>query len=801
LTENEFLALVVEVLGAKRDPNPQQRDCICASPDTPTMIVAGPGSGKTTVLVLRALRHLLVDRLLPETIMITTFTRKAAREIRSRLIEWGEPMLAHLKSAWADRLDAEYLAFLTQIDVNRFLTGTLDSLCELALADDRQPGQPPLVVLEQFAARVILQRRGGFGDAWKNNTAILKAYLEPYGHGDELRSTTEASYVVSEIADRLVHDRVDEAAYAATRQPKAQRLVMDVINAYRGYLSDRSLVDFTNLEQALFERLSAGQAPSLFSNVRALLVDEYQDTNALQEAIYFAIVRQTEAAFTIVGDDDQSLYRFRGATIELFRAFAQRCAAALGGAEPTPKYLTVNYRSTATVVDFFNGFVLNDSGFDGARIQPLKPVITPHTDATFPVVGMFRESIEELAEDLARMLHQIFRGEGFSGAAGQLPEPIQRNKLGGDVGDAVMLGSTVMEYKRPVWQSQGDPRLPAFLRKELQQRGLAMFNPRGRAIRKVPQVQQLLGLMLECIDPVGPSGQRTYPAMALTNEAKHFFGEWLAAAQSVWASPPPARLDGEELVDVVKAWQAFVLKGKGARDDARDWPVLDIIYSLTPWFPWFEDDPEGQVYLEAISRSAAQAAGFSAFRGILVRDDAQTRSRSVSSAIRDIIAPLAENLIDVDEELMPSVPRDRLNVMTIHQAKGLEFPLVIVDVGSDFKSNHAAHAFKRFPKDPSNVAALENHFAPFTPELGPLRLQRTPLQRTFDDLTRLYYVAYSRPQAVLVLVGTTKNLEFKNPIKNIAMWWRSDGVWPWKPTSWIGKKPPSSVAPPNIILV
>jgi len=87
----------VLVLGAARQPNREQRACLAHDPASPLLIVAGPGSGKTMVLVLRALRHVLVDHVCPEQIMITTFTRKAAKEIRTRLIEWGTPPKPRLK--------------------------------------------------------------------------------------------------------------------------------------------------------------------------------------------------------------------------------------------------------------------------------------------------------------------------------------------------------------------------------------------------------------------------------------------------------------------------------------------------------------------------------------------------------------------------------------------------------------------------------------------------------------------------------------------------------------------------------
>ena len=82
---------------------------------------------------------------------------------------------------------------------------------------------------------------------------------------------------------------------------------------------------------------------------------------------------------------------------------------------------------------------------------------------------------------------------------------------------------------------------------------------------------------------------------------------------------------------------------------------------------------------------------------------------------------------------MPSVPRDRLNIMTIHQAKGLEFPLVIVDIASDFTRNHPKQRFRRFPDEPSSVTLLEDDLASCTP-IGALRTARSAIQRSFEDL-------------------------------------------------------------------
>jgi DNA helicase-2/ATP-dependent DNA helicase PcrA len=155
--------------------------------------------------------------------------------------------------------------------------------------------------------------------------------------------------------------------------------------------------------------------------------------------------------------------------------------------------------------------------------------------------------------------------------------------------------------------------------------------------------------------------------------------------------------------------------------------------------------------------------------------------------------------MEVDEELLTHLPRNHVNLMTIHQSKGLEFPLVIVDIGADFKMNHPKNRFKRFPEDPSNVARLEDDLAPYTP-VGPLRTRRTAIDRTFEDLIRLYYVAYSRAQTALLLVGHTNLLTYTTKIRNIATFWQQAGAWPWQAnTPRPNRRPPASVRPTDIV--
>ncbi len=540
-------------------------------------------------------------------------------------------------------------------------------------------------------------------------------------------------------------------------------------------------MDFALLEARFLQRLAEGRLPRSMQNLQMVLVDEYQDTNPLQEAIYFELVRRTGASLTVVGDDDQALYRFRGATIELFRDFRERAAAQLGCSEPGLVCLEENYRSSQQIIDFFSNHINNDSDFEQSRVPLpapfLRQVIPTMGAAPIGVLGMFRDDPATLAHDLADFLHRVFRQGGRVPLPHEntLAESILPSEAGGDLGDAVMLGSTVAERGRPSWGKPGKLRFPFHLRNELEARGLHVFNPRGLALRDVEIVKIFLGLVLECLDPSPEPGVRgpRQGAIYLTNEANEFLDAWRAAAGSKLAlNERSAR--GELLSDKVARWRRLAVQGQ---DRESEWPLLDIFYSFLPWFPAFQDDPEAQVYLEAITRTVAAASTFSGYKAAVQRDSPH-RERSIDGAIRDVLVPIAEDLVAVDEEIMPSVPRDRLNIMTIHQAKGLEFPLVIVDVSSDFDKAHAAQRFKRFPVQESTVARLENDLADVTP-VGPARRKRTGMQRTFEDLIRLYYVAYSRPQSLLMLVGCQQGLQYRTKIKNVAKFWRSDESWPW----------------------
>jgi DNA helicase II / ATP-dependent DNA helicase PcrA len=370
---------------------------------------------------------------------------------------------------------------------------------------------------------------------------------------------------------------------------------------------------------------------------------------------------------------------------------------------------------------------------------------------------MFRTSRPELARDLAIFIREIFRGGGFKLTSGELIR-VGKN---GNIGDCALL------CPRPGELDAGDnPRLPLLLRQELQaeEPRLEVFNPRGEDLTTVPIIERFGGLLLECIDPDATNGN-------LPPTVVQMFATWRQRAVDFANSKdvPPG------LVDYAIGWIE-----RNPNRSGYTWPrrvsVLELVYGLAHYFPELHNEPEGQLYLEMFTRQLAVCEQIGKFKATIVRDPADPglEAASIKELLRDFIVPIASGTVGINEELVDAFPRGRLPVLSIHQSKGLEFPLTIVDVGSEFQKNSAAQAFKRYPSGPAMPHVLEDSMRPFS-ELGvPARSGR---DRAFDDLERLFFVAFSRPQNVLLLVGLTAALP--GGIANLGTGWRRDGICPW----------------------
>ena len=772
------------VAGDPQRENPNQKQIVNAAPNTSLFVIAGPGSGKTTSATLRILKLIYVDALPPEAVFATTFTRKAASMLRSRITAWGEEMRDRFGAAFPERK-----ALLDLLDLNRVRVGTLDSLAQDILNDNKRAGDPrPSPVEEHVLTSIMLTEAIFQSDVsrWGAKSNSVGAFLRPLFPQNWNHDPGRAQAFI-ELRQRFLNDQVDRPRLRASADPttaEGEGLIasLDAIERFENAINQREIYDFASINEAFLEGLSTDRLATFLSELRFVLVDEYQDTNYLQEAIYFrlaAAAAKNGGSISVVGDDDQSLYRFRGATVELFAGFEQRLAASVG-ITPVRIPLDRNYRSTPQIVQFVNDYVQLDPAYAAARV-PGKPALQ-HGGAnnnSYPVFGLFRQSEQAVADAIARLVAKLQSGTPIIVPAANGEEfEIALNSQDGSAGDVAVLTYSTREFGERTPQGVGRRRFPRKLRDALDAAAppVKVFNPRGCPLRDIPQVQELLGNVLDCIDPDGHvQGQ-----MSTLTAHLNCLDEWRTVARD----RRPAR--ASELSQFVQSW--------GTRTPTRPAtiarvPLNDVIFKLITWLPDFQNDIEHLAWLEAVQRGVSAAAVLQGFGGDVIFDKANPYSdiavASLKQVYRRILIPIADGIIDVSEDVLETLPMDRVNVMTIHQAKGLEFPITIVDVGTALEDLRWMTPRNRYPNHPDTPHVLEDAFRPFSNINLPNRSGR---DRAFDDLVRNYFVAFSRAQDVLVLAGHNYSYHPK-PAGTKAChvgsgWIRPSGaaqnLWPWE---------------------
>jgi DNA helicase-2/ATP-dependent DNA helicase PcrA len=297
--------------------------------DGPLLVVAGAGTGKTQVITRRIAWLIATRRARPAEVLALTFTDKAADEMQLRvdqLVPYGYTDTAiSTFHAFGDRLIREFafelglppdVRVLSRAEVVIFLR---EHLFELELNEYRPLGDPTRFL---SALAALFSR-------CKDEDVSPDAYL------------AHAEWLASQAAGAST-DEAGAATEAARRQ-------LELARAYRRYqelLAAGGFIDFGD-QVALALRLvreSAAVRAEIQARFRYVLVDEFQDTNRAQSELV-ALIAQPHRNVTVVGDDDQSIYKFRGAAISNILEFQERYRGA------RVVVLRRNYRSLQPILD------------------------------------------------------------------------------------------------------------------------------------------------------------------------------------------------------------------------------------------------------------------------------------------------------------------------------------------------------------------------------------------------------------------------------------------------------------------
>ena len=312
------------------DPlNDAQRQAVTA-PDEPVLVVAGAGSGKTRVLVHRIAWLVQVENVSPLAILAVTFTNKAAAEMRGRI------------------------GALLEMPVDAMWVGTFHGLAHRLLRRHwREAGLPQdFQIIDADDQQRLLRR--------------LVRDLE----------LDEGTWVPREI-QWFINGQKDEGKrpdHISDDGEPARRQLIHLYREYQQICENRGLVDFAELLLRAHELWLNN--PELLARYqrrfRHVLVDEFQDTNAIQYAWLRILAGKNGVPF-VVGDDDQSIYRWRGARMEHLGRFQKDFPGT-----QTIK-LEQNYRSSGTILKAANAIISNNAGrlgkelwTDGSDGEPLR---------------------------------------------------------------------------------------------------------------------------------------------------------------------------------------------------------------------------------------------------------------------------------------------------------------------------------------------------------------------------------------------------------------------------------------------
>jgi len=349
--------------------NPQQRQAVLHE-GTPLLIVAGAGSGKTAVLTRRIAYLLAARDVGVGQVLAITFTNKAAAEMRERVVGLVGPQA---RSMWVSTFHSTCVRILRN---QASLLPGLNSNFSIYDADDSR--------------RLLMMIGKDMGlDAKRHSPRMLANAISNYKN--ELVDPEQAAAALTDTSDELTRITVEVYAEYQRRLRAANALDFDDLIGETVWV----LQHYPNIAQYYRRRF------------RHVLVDEYQDTNHAQYVLVRELVGLEEvdgltpSELCVVGDADQSIYAFRGATIRNIEDFERDFPNA------TTIMLEQNYRSTQTILDAANAVIRNNAGRREKRLW---------TDAGAgdPIVGYVAENEHDEARFVAEEIEALVSDGDYS---------------------------------------------------------------------------------------------------------------------------------------------------------------------------------------------------------------------------------------------------------------------------------------------------------------------------------------------------------------------------------------------------
>jgi DNA helicase-2/ATP-dependent DNA helicase PcrA len=561
------------------DLNPPQRDAVLAG-DGPLLVLAGAGSGKTRVIAHRIAYLLGVRKIDPRHVLAVTFTNKAAGEM-ARRVE----------------------ALLAPVGIRPPIIATFHSAC--------------VRILRQHGEHIGLPRHFTIYDE-DDRVALVKECMREGELADRSFTPSAAGHRISYLKNQMIG--VQDALRDA-RGPWEQKAAL-VYSRYEKRLKETGAADFDDL-LLLVVRLFT-EVPEVLAYYRALwrhvLVDEYQDTNRAQYRI-IRLLTAEHRNVCVVGDPDQSIYKWRGADLNNILDFEKD----FPGTRVVK--LEQNYRSTQRILAIAAAVIDHNLQRKDKTLWTKNAEGEPaavyrgwdeHEEANFVAQGILRSRAEGVPWDGVAVFYRT------NAQSRVLEDALRRARI-----PYVIVGGVRFYERREIKDTLAWLRLCINPSDDVAFRRAVQAPSRGVGATTLARLDEV------ALD-------RTVPLLTL-------------------AAAPPADVRGKARA-ALEDFAAAVSRLSGQRGELSPPAFIDLVLQASGYRKALEQDrsPEAEGRLENLEELVAAAEDFTHAAG-----------EATLEAFLDSVALMS----DVDEL---KEAESRVTLMTLHSAKGLEFPVVFL---------------------------------------------------------------------------------------------------------------------------
>lgn len=658
--------------------NSQQLEAI-KSIDGPLLIIAGPGTGKTFTLINRTINLIINHNIDPTSIFLATFTEKASKELISRLSN----ILAK---------------FEMDFNPNDMYIGTFHSICLKILKDhvEKSKLKKNFRVVDQFEQQYFI---------YNHLSEFIK--IENFDSFISSNVWWDKASKLMRVINRFQEELVDYKELLKSNIA-SNKFYGEVLKTYEALRIKNNLLDFSSIQVETYKMIIEHEdlKRELLDKIKYVMVDEYQDTNHIQEKLSLLLSSKSNN-ICVVGDDDQAIYRFRGATVRNILEFQKH----FNNCKKVE--LVNNYRSNPKIVDFYNNWMKVTEGrdfkFDWDNYRYDKKIVAAK-NSDFMHDAVIQLSTKEHDYLCKKVLDFI--------------KTMQNSNKISNLNQIAFLFRSVKNED------------VIHLANYLESNGIPVYSPRSNMFFKRHEVQTIVG----CLYLLFPD----YVRDVQTSEHKFSLYNFLKDCELEAIKI----LKNNNFSDFQK-WFKRILNNLRIFDVALDYAFTGIIFQMLSFEPFsnmVKTDLNKGVYDTRTARNVALLESLIARFEKMNNISVLTKNNAygyVKKLFGTYFRFLLDGGITEYEDESEYAPSNCVSFMTIHQSKGMEFPIVVV-------GSQSAIPRKQYDE---NVENIVKEFSG--------RGQFEDIESTkYFDFWRLFYVAFSRAQSLLVMLcDASKNNE------------------------------------------